>query len=139
MYTLNLPHGKQVVLRGFGAFYGDRQRGGVFLPRYKFHPRYSADGTLDCPPWSDEELPKLTEPSDAQRSSCVSLTLDLIDWIRSYEVKVMECLGIEYRRATLIKWDNGKRSAIPAEKIASAWRELSQLVASNSEAFLGEV
>lgn len=139
VYALELPRGKHVVLRGFGAFYGDRQRGGVFLPRYKFRPRYTAKGTLDCPPWSDAELPKLTEPADSQRSCCMSLTLELIDWIRTYEVNVVECLGIEYRRSTLTEWDNGERSVVPAEKIASAWRELSLLVASYSDVFLGAV
>ena len=32
VYSLQLPRGRCVVLRGFGAFYGDRRRGGLELP-----------------------------------------------------------------------------------------------------------
>lgn len=131
VYTLDLPRGRCVVLRGFGAFYGDRQRGGVFLPRYEFRPRYTTHATLECPPWSDADLPKLSAPTNSQRTACTSLTLDLIDWIRSYEVTISERLGIEYRRSTLIKWDDGKRRFTPAEELASAWRALSFRVADN--------
>ena len=136
VYTLDLLHGRCVVLRGFGVFYGDRQRGGVFLPRYEFRPRYTTHATLECPPWSDADLPKLSAPTDSQRTACTSLTLDLIDWMRSYEVAIAERLGIQYRRSTLLKWDNGKRPIIPAEEMASAWRELSFRVAANFDAYL---
>lgn len=135
VYTLELPFGRRVMLRGFGVFYGDVQRGGVFLPRYEFCPRYTTHATLDCPPWSDADLPKLRAPTELQRTSCASLTLDLIEWIRSYEIGIVERLGIEYRRSTLKNWDNGKRTFVPAEKIASAWRELSFRVAANFDVF----
>ena len=85
-----------------------------------------------------EDLPRLSLPNKYQRNACVSLTLDLIDWIRSYEVNIVECLGIEYRRRTLIKWDNGERPFTPAEKFASAWRELSFQIAANFDAFSQE-
>ena len=65
------------------------------------------------------------------------MMLELIDWIRSYEVTIVERLGIEYRRSTLIKWDNGKRPIIPPEEMASAWRELSFRVAANFDAYSG--
>ncbi|QEF96410.1 hypothetical protein Mal15_04380 [Stieleria maiorica] len=67
----------------------------------------------------------------SQRNACVALTLDLIDWIRAYEVHIIEQLGIEYRRGTLIRWNNGKRPFAPAERFAPAWRELSFHVAAN--------
>ncbi len=136
VYVLELPRGRRIVLRGFGVFYGDEERGGVFLPRYEFQPKYTAQPKLDCPPWSDEDLPSLRPPSDSQRNVCAELTLDLIDWIRAYEVNVVEQLGIEYRRQTLMKWNNGKRPFTPAEKFTSAWRELSFQVAANFDSYL---
>jgi len=136
VYVLELPHGRCVLLRGFGAFYGDRELGGVFLPRHEFQPRYTTLATLDCPPWSDEDLPELSPPTESQRSACVSLPLALIDWIRGYVVQIVERLGIEYRRQTLAQWNNGKRPFTPAEKFASAWRELSIQVAADFDAYL---
>lgn len=135
VYSLKLPRGQCVMLRGFGVFYGDDHRGAIFMPRYDFRPRYTKQAELNGPLWSMEDLPILRPPNKHQRNACVSLTLDLIDWIRTYEVNVIECLGVDYRRQTLAKWDNGKRLFTPAEKIASAWRELSFQVAANFDAF----
>ncbi len=136
VYTLALPQGRNVVLRGFGAFYGDRQRGTVFLPRDAFRPRYTTNGTLDRPPWSNADLPKLTAPDDLQRNDCASLTLDLVDWMRDYEAAIIERLGIEYRRSTLVEWDNGKRPIMPAEEMARAWRLLGIAIAGNVQALI---
>ncbi|MEM9644673.1 MAG: hypothetical protein AAF989_06750 [Planctomycetota bacterium] len=135
VYSLQLPRGRCVVLRGFGVFFGAHQLGGVFLPRYEFRPKYTSHATLDCPPWTDAELPDLSPPTESQRNICASLTLDLIDWIRSYEVNIVRRLGLAYRRRTLSQWDNGKRSVIPAEAFASAWRELSFRVAEHFDTY----
>ena len=135
VYFLVLPHGRCVVLRGFGVFYGDVQRGGVFLPRYEFKPLYTTQATLDHPPWSRADLPELSAASDSQRTDCKSLTLDLIDWIRSYEVSIVERLGIDYRRSIMHQWENRKRPCVPAEELASAWQELSLRVAENVDGF----
>ncbi|QDU00008.1 hypothetical protein [Gimesia aquarii] len=124
VYTLDLPQDRRVVLRGFGVFFGDSQRGGVFLPRFKFRPKFTTDARLECPPWSSEDLPKLSVPTESQRNCCVSLTLDLIDWIRTYESNIIELLGIEYRRSTLAEWDNVKQPIIPVEEMARAWQLL---------------
>ena len=137
VYTLAMPHGRSVVLRGFGVFYGDGRQGGIFLPRNKFQPRYTTQATLGCPPWSRADLPSLNPPTASQQKACATLTLDLIDWIHRYEVNIVEQLGITYRRSTLLKWGDGTRPFVPAEKFASAWGELSFQVASNFNVFLG--
>ena len=134
VYSLELPQGRQLVLRGFGVFYGDRQRGGVFLPRYEFQPRYTTHAKLECPPWSDTDLPTLSAPTDSERNVCASLTLNLIDWIRKYEQTIVERLGLEYRRSTLVKWDNGNRPSIPAEEMVSDWRFLRKVIAEDFQA-----
>ena len=126
VYVLKLPRDRCVVLRGFGVFFGDVERGGVFVRRYEFRPRYTTDATLECPPWSDADLPKLRPPSRSQRSRCGSLTADLVEWIGGYEAEVIDRLGIEYRRATRDKWDNGMRSVVPAEDMVPAWGALGQ-------------
>ncbi len=138
VYTLAMPRRRCVVLRGFGVFYGDGQWGGVFLPRFKFQPRYTIQATLDCPPWSDVDLPTLNTPTESQRHACTMLTLDLIDWIHHYEVNIVDQLGLAYRRSTLLKRQNGSQPFVPAENFAAAWRELSYQVASNFNVFLGQ-
>ncbi|GJL55094.1 MAG: hypothetical protein NPIRA02_22260 [Nitrospirales bacterium] len=136
VYTLTMPRRRCVALRGFGVFYGDGEWGGVFLPRFTFHPRYTTQATLNRPPWSDADLPTLNTPTKSQQQACAMLTLDLIDWIHRYEVNIVKQLGIEYRRSTLLERENGTRRFVPAENFASAWHELSCQVASNFNVFL---
>jgi hypothetical protein len=129
VYSLELPRGRCLVLRGFGVFYGDQQHGGVFLPRFEFFPKYTTKATLESPPWSDVDLPALSSPTDSQQASCKALASDLIDWIRAYEMNIVDRLGIEYRRSMLPEWDNGKRLVIPAEEMTHAWQQLGVAIA----------
>ena len=124
VYSLELPGDRVVVLRGFGVFYGDRRLGGVFLPRYEFRPQYTKVARLDAQPWLYADLPDMHPPTQRQLASCAVLTLGLIDWIRSYEVKIAELLGVGYRRSTLVQWDNGERPIILAEDMPREWRSL---------------
>ena len=123
-YRLELPKKRWVLLRGFGIFYGDRRRGGIFLPRFDLRPRYTPNAMLDRIPWSKQDLPKFGPPRKDHRSKGASLTLDAIDWILDYEGNVRHLLGIDYRRSTLEDWDDGERSTVPAEAMMSGWRDV---------------
>lgn len=136
VYTLELPTGRRVVLRGFGVFYGDDRLGGVFLRRYEFRPRYTPLAKLECPPWLGEDLPKLGAPDASRRDACVSLALDLIDWIAGYEADVGERLGVGYRQTTLDTWEHAKQPIIPADAMADAWRALGAAAAANTHALV---
>lgn len=136
VYRLNIPGGRNVILRGFGVFYGDEKFGGVFFPRYEFLPRYTPTSILEKPPWLKGDLPSLALPSPAQRIPFVSLVLDLIEWIRIYEMEIVDQLGVEYRRSTLDLWDDGRRLVIPAEEVIRSWRLLGIAISADSDAFI---
>lgn len=138
VYSLKLPGERVVVLRGFGVFYGDPRLGGIFLPRYEFRPLYTKCSELNQLPWLHADLPELCFPTELEREKCAALTLDLIDWIRSYEVKIAETLGVEYRQSTLVQWDNGERPVIPAEDIPREWRLLGIAIAADLRAMLSD-
>ena len=138
VYLLEMENNQRITLRGFGVFFGDDRRGGVFMDRYRFSPRYSTDSRLECPPWSNRDVPAMNLPSQSQRSNCLFLLLDLMDWIRRYEVEIIRRLGIEYRENSLLKWNDGQRPCIPAEQVTSAWREVSLFVASRFDLLLIE-
>ena len=124
VYLRNLPEERNIVLRGFGLFFGKRHVGGVYLSRFRFDPLFSTESKLDRLLWSENQLPEMQSPTPQQQSLCLSLILDLFEWIHDYEVKTVELLGMEYRRSTLEEWDNGKRTIVPAEAMISAWRRL---------------
>lgn len=130
VYTLRLSEDRCVILRGFGVFWGDKRFGGVFLRRFEFQPLYSAASSLECPPWSEEDMPEFSASANLSDLAGQTLLLDLIDWIRSYEEQAIEQLGIEYRQAVLNKWDNGRRPIVPAADVIAAWEHVSDSLSS---------
>ena len=131
VYTLTLSPGKRIVLRGFGLFFGDDAKGGVFLERYTFQPQFTNQSKLTLDSWSCQDIPALRKPEGSDRSICRLMTMELIEWIIGYEMQVSERLGIDYRRETLLSWNNGKRWFLPAEQMMSQWRKLSFAIGTN--------
>ena len=123
-YELCLSNEQRIVLRGFGVFFGDARHGGIFLPRYEFTPLYSPLSTLDRPLFSADDLPPLARPNEDQRPGCVAMLRDALAWIIEYERTVVDRLGLEYRERTLLTWDNGERTVIPADAIVPSWEGL---------------
>ncbi|WP_146118743.1 hypothetical protein [Blastopirellula marina] len=137
IYQQSFGGGRQVVLRGFGVFYGNPEFGGVFLSRDKqFSVRYSPQAQLDKAPWSDTDLPKLQKPNEANQRCCAALTLELVRWFGEYETTVIHRLGLSYRQAALAAWDNGKRACAPADEFAGGWITLAKRISDNLGDFL---
>ena len=123
-YELSLPNDQRIVLRGFGVFFGDARHGGIYLPRYEFMPMFTLLSTLDRPLFSADDLPPLARPKEDQRPGCVAMLRDALAWIIEYERTVVDRLGLEYRERTLLTWDNGERTVIPAHAIVPSWEAL---------------
>lgn len=133
VYQLSLPGGRCVVLRGFGAFYGDRALGGIFVTRDRFLPSYLSQSTLEIPPWAETDLPKPKPVTQANRENYRQLTLGLIDWIYQYEADIATRLGLPYREMTLFSWSSRKRTSFPADQFAYAWHAFGQSIAQNED------
>ena len=135
-YTLNLPGGRHILLRGFGVFYGDPRYGGVFLHRYTFSPRFTAKPRLEKPPWSMDDLPMMGPPDKPDRPACQALTRDLVDWIAGYESDVADRLGLRYRDTTLREWQLTNGQSLPAMGYAGAWRDLTAQIEQDFHAYV---
>tara|TARA_B100001093_G_C26770571_1_gene989976 strand:+ start:51 stop:638 length:588 start_codon:yes stop_codon:yes gene_type:complete len=123
-YTLDIPHGRSIILRGSGVFYGDVRYGGVFIPRYQFTPKYVKSSNLANPHWSKSDLDQFRLPNKDEKSDFNALLTGLISWIKAYEQNIIDCIGMDYRRSSLTKWDNGERIVIPCENIIEEWNNL---------------
>ena len=132
VYTLALSASKRVVLRGFGIFFGDDDKGGVFLERYTFCPQFSQQSRLTVGPWSCEDLPPMVPPNSEQSVRCRLMLMELTQWIIEYEVRVHQQLGADYRRESLARWNNGKRRFVAAERMSCLWRHVQLMVAANA-------
>ncbi len=132
IYSLKLPNGKRVVLRAFGVFYGNDQKEGIYLPRYDFLPKYSRRLNIKNHPWEKKDLPKLNFPNNSEITNCVTLVSELVNWIRTYEENVVNVLGIDYRKSTLLEWIKIRGSIIPAQDMVSEWKFLESQISENS-------
>ena len=132
IYSLKLPTGKRVMLRAFGVFYGNDQKEGIYLPRYDFLPKYSRRLNIKNPPWEKKDLPKLNFPKNSEITNCVTLVSELVNWIRTYEENVVNVLGIDYRKSTLLEWIKIRGLIIPAEDMVSEWKFLESQISENS-------
>ena len=132
IYTLELPSGKRVMLRAFGVFYGNDQKEGIYLPRYDFLPKYSRRLNIKNPPWEKKDLPKLNYPNNLEVSNCTFLVSELVNWIRTYEENVVNILGLDYRKSTLLEWIKIRGLVIPAEDMVSEWKFLETQISEES-------
>lgn len=132
IYTLELPSGKRVMLRAFGVFYGNDQKEGIYLPRYDFLPKYSRRLNIKNPPWEKKDLPKLNFPNNLEASNCIFLVSELVNWIRTYEENVVNILGLDYRKSTLLEWIKIRGLVIPAEDMVSEWKFLETQISEDS-------
>ena len=122
IYSLELSNGKRVILRGFGVFYGNDQKEGIYLPRYEFLPKYLRRLNIKNIPWEKNDLPELYFPNNSEVSNCVRLVTELVNWIRTYEENVSNILGLDYRKSTLYEWQKIVGSIVPAKNMISEWR-----------------
>ena len=132
IYSLELSNGKRVILRGFGVFYGNDQKEGIYLPRYEFLPKYLRRLNIKNIPWEKNDLPELYFPNNSEVSNCVRLVTELVNWIRTYEENVANILGLDYRKSTLCGWQKIIGSIIPAEDMISEWNFLETKISENS-------
>lgn len=123
-YSLELPNERCVMLRGSGVFYGDIRYGGIFISRHDFTPIYSENSIPDNPFWSNSQIEEFRLPSKGEKEHYNALITGLISWIEAYEQNIIDSLGLDYRRTSLIKWDNGERIVIPCEAMIKEWKSL---------------
>jgi hypothetical protein len=108
-YRFRFDERREIVLWGFGLFFGDKTRGGIFLRRYEFPPKFLNAARLRLPIWKPEQIPAPRLPRDEFEAQTVwRLTLDALVWITDYETWVEEICGANWREQCLREWKNAR-------------------------------
>lgn len=121
-YELALEGGRVVVLWGFGLFYGDPDRGGLYLGRFRLAPRL---GGWEPPRgvWEPSRLPRFASPRGGEEwRRAGDLLIPALAWIGRYEAWIATTAGAEYRRRCLAPWP---RPVCGAAETAARWGRLS--------------
>jgi hypothetical protein len=123
MYSLTPCSGQQVVLWGFGFWYGAHALGGIYVNRFQFLPLATRCAELTPPIWNTEQMQALLKP-DCSESACLLLSTALF-WIASYERWTQRVLGVAYREESLADYP---QRILPAAEMPIAWERLAEAV-----------
>lgn len=123
-YLLCRPKQTQVMLWGFGLFYGQPSLGGLFLKRFEFKPRWLPLSQLTPPICSPDLIPARLPHSAETIEKTVGLLTEALSWLADYESWVMQTVGLPHRQQAVASWRNGKRKVLPAESMVPNWQKL---------------
>ncbi|MFN4260319.1 MAG: hypothetical protein ACK4RK_13565 [Gemmataceae bacterium] len=119
-YRLIRKPNQQLVLWGFGLFFGAARHGGLFWRRYRFDPKWAPLAELPSSIWNVEELSEFRAPrSGAERGHLIRLLAMACRWMADYEQAIADSLGPDYRRQCLHAWP---KKAVAAVAIPQYWR-----------------
>ena len=126
LYRLPLSDGGELVLRGFGLFWGRTAWGGLFQKRCEAEPSYCEQARLPRPLWEQTDLPPLRNISEGNRTAVRLLQQDLFGWIAAYEGWVAERYGLEYRDRSLQRWREKGKQVVTAAQMAACWEQFAE-------------
>lgn len=124
-YARRETSGETVTLWGFGMHFGDED-GGIFLSRFAFWPRYSAQQAPERA-WMPSQL-KDTHRAPRRAGECLA-ALDYfrgaLGWIANYEREIQARFGPRYRADALQLWHKTE-AEFEAVHVARDWDELAR-------------
>lgn len=105
MYSLHPSPTRQIILWGWGMFYGERSLGGVFLGRNGFAPFLTTTAMINTPVFTSTDLPLFCIPhGEKDYQNLARLTGNALRWIADYETWVLGIAGEPHRLTCLTEW-----------------------------------
>lgn len=121
-YRLTLNDTQELVLFGFGVFFGDKKSGGIFLKRYEFQPNLLKCPNLELPIWKSDLLPDRYLPrADNEIENAKLLFINLTNQILDYELWIDEICGKRWRKSCLEEWG---KAEFGIRKIRNSWKKI---------------
>lgn len=126
MYTCTNKD-QQIVLWGWGVWFGKQNLGAVFVNRYKALPRFTAVSTLSDSVHRELSLPHLTHrvESEEQVKAMRQLWRELLQWLAAYETWVLEKFGTDWRQKALKPFPHAVTPLAEISQLATQWQLLS--------------
>ena len=127
MYT-RLDEDKQIVLWGWGVWFGKPKLGAIFVNRYKAIPRFSDVATLSEAIYREVSLPHITHRVDneAQAQAMCLLWTELLQWLAAYEAWVLEKFGLAWRQTALQPFPHAVTQMADVDRLANQWQSLAE-------------
>ncbi len=121
-YRLIINDLQEIVLFGFGVFWGDKRLGGIILQRYNSSPKILNSSTLNLPIWRNELLPFCFQPTNEGDIKTAKLMFnDFCRWILQYEKWVDGVCRNSWRKNCLQDWE---KTEMNIKEIRRNWKKL---------------
>ncbi|MEM8857928.1 MAG: hypothetical protein AAGD96_06385 [Chloroflexota bacterium] len=127
MYSCS-NEGGQIVLWGWGVWFGRPELGAVFVNRYKALPCFTAVPTLSETIHRQAGLPHLTHrvTSETQAQAMCQLWIELLEWLAAYESWVLERYGVAWRQAALKPFPHVFTPVEDLDQLPNLWQSLAE-------------
>lgn len=127
MYTLQ-EEGRQIVLWGWGIWYGKTGIGAIFVNRFRARPRFSAESHLTQPIHVETALPPLQyrARTKAQAEVVRQMWAELLLWLAKYEAWVLNEFGPTWRKAALKPFPHACTKLSDVDRLTSEWQALAE-------------
>lgn len=124
-YRLVISDLQEIVLFGFGVFWGDKRFGGIILKRYDLRPKMLKYTTLDLPIWRSDMLPFCFQPTvEKDVDAANSMFRDFCGWILQYEKWIDGVCRTSWRKKCVQDWE---KAEMTVTEIKSGWKQLQKL------------
>lgn len=127
MYT-RWQEDEQIVLWGWGIWYGQAERGAIFVNRFRAKPRFSAEPYLYQPIHVEKDLPPMQTRvnATAQAELIRQMWGDLLLWLSKYEAWILAEFGVAWRKAALKPFPHAFTKLSAVDTLADQWQALAE-------------
>ena len=127
MYTRQ-DNAQQIVLWGWGIWFGQAEAGAIFVNRYKAKPQFTATSTLSQSIHREEALPHRTYrvSSEADAQVMQKLWVNLLTWLAEYEAWILATVGKNWRQSTLRAFNHAVTKPESVDQLTRRGQTLAQ-------------
>lgn len=127
MYT-QWEEGRQIVLWGWGIWFGQAEEGSIFVNRYKAKPQFTAIPSLDQAIHRPEALPRMVYRVNekAEARTMRQLWSDLLLWLAKYEAWVLETIGESWRQTALKQFNHAVTKLATVGELSAQWQTIAE-------------
>jgi len=125
-YICKIDGEVNMVLWGFGIYYGYGNNNGVYIGRYDIYPKLIHEEPLNLPVWAPSRLPimKLPETEEEWEYSFILMS-ELFEWLARYEEWVNWVMAGSYREDCLKDW---RQQIVSSNEAGWAWTNVANFL-----------
>lgn len=119
---------QQVVLWGWGVWFGQADLGAIFVNRYKAKPQYTPVSILSDAVHQEASLPLRTHRvnSVADTQNIRELWVNLLSWLAEYEAWIVSETSKKWRQAAVRAFQHAVTKPESADTLSTQWQTLAE-------------